>query len=543
MIKLILVAFLMLAPLCESAIYYVSKTGSDLNDGITTETAFLTIQKGLNTVATGDTLSVGPGLYEEEPTSKVDGYTLIGAGAGSTTIYGDTRVTHANVTIDGITWDGFASGVLISGGLLPTGSGCSGLLVRNCEFKRGRGIACDDGPGPTYPGTMTVRSNDFHHLIVNGAVALLGDNHIVENNVFRDSVNDALRLLGANHIFRSNYFTRIYAPADAGMNATSTTSIEIGTGDKVFTVGSGKNFTPGYRVTACSDAAPTVDFMTGFVTDYDGTSLTIQVYTFGGSGTHTDWVITTGPLDTDWAVDPILNGNHSDLIQVFDGTQFMPTTGIVFAHNLSEDCTGQFGNLENNPENTEHGDWLISNNIFNRSRIQLNNYIPNVKVIHNTFYQTGQHTTGIAARLSGGVKGEGINMEVKNNLFIYVGTTVSATDGFYSIGTSGSVAEGNIVIGTDGFLKTVGAGNWSGVEYLPDFTDAANGDFHYTTASWAYNRGVDVSSHGITTDFYGTTRTTSDIGAVAVTVEVPPPTPARRARISGGVALHGGTIQ
>lgn len=49
-------------------IYYVRKTGNDENDGLSSETAFLTIQKAASTTRAGDIVFVGSGIYDEEIT-------------------------------------------------------------------------------------------------------------------------------------------------------------------------------------------------------------------------------------------------------------------------------------------------------------------------------------------------------------------------------------------------------------------------------------------------------------------------------------------
>jgi hypothetical protein len=50
-----------------SNIYYVNAiSGDDNNDGLTLETAFATIQKGIDTAVDGKTIMVYPGIYQEE---------------------------------------------------------------------------------------------------------------------------------------------------------------------------------------------------------------------------------------------------------------------------------------------------------------------------------------------------------------------------------------------------------------------------------------------------------------------------------------------
>jgi len=49
----------------NAAEYFVGKQGNDGNDGQNREKAFATIQKGVDTLRAGDTLTIGPGEYFE----------------------------------------------------------------------------------------------------------------------------------------------------------------------------------------------------------------------------------------------------------------------------------------------------------------------------------------------------------------------------------------------------------------------------------------------------------------------------------------------
>lgn len=82
------------------------------------------------------------------------------------------------------------------------------------------------------------------------------------------------------------------AQAAAGLlDISSTTSLAIGTGSKVFTIAADKGVIAGQYVLITSDADPT-NFMYGSITTYSGTSLTVDVTSIGGSGTLADWTIT-----------------------------------------------------------------------------------------------------------------------------------------------------------------------------------------------------------------------------------------------------------
>ena len=52
---------------CKGKAYYVSGIGKDGNDGLSTNTAFQTIQKAADLVKPGDTVLVMNGLYKNTP--------------------------------------------------------------------------------------------------------------------------------------------------------------------------------------------------------------------------------------------------------------------------------------------------------------------------------------------------------------------------------------------------------------------------------------------------------------------------------------------
>lgn len=70
---------------------------------------------------------------------------------------------------------------------------------------------------------------------------------------------------------------------------TSTTSVSIGTGSKVFTVASGLGISAGQFILMASDAAPTANYMWGQIASYSSTTLTVTVLATLGSGSYADW--------------------------------------------------------------------------------------------------------------------------------------------------------------------------------------------------------------------------------------------------------------
>jgi len=63
-----LCAAFVLQAAAEGAEYFVNKQGNDANNGACRATSFLTIQKGVDTLKPGDTLTIGPGEYFENVT-------------------------------------------------------------------------------------------------------------------------------------------------------------------------------------------------------------------------------------------------------------------------------------------------------------------------------------------------------------------------------------------------------------------------------------------------------------------------------------------
>lgn len=73
-----------------------------------------------------------------------------------------------------------------------------------------------------------------------------------------------------------------------GYNATSTSSVAIGTGSKAFSIGTGYAFAAGQRARAARD---TSNYIEGLVASYTGGTLTITADRAVGSGTYTSWTL------------------------------------------------------------------------------------------------------------------------------------------------------------------------------------------------------------------------------------------------------------
>lgn len=99
------------------------------------------------------------------------------------------------------------------------------------------------------------------------------------------------------------------AVAAAGSQATSTSSIAVGTGAKTFAIQTGKGFVANNWVLIWETATP-ANAMLAQVTSYSGASLIVNSVAAGGSGTHADWSIAlTGAPATQGLTPPVGTGN------------------------------------------------------------------------------------------------------------------------------------------------------------------------------------------------------------------------------------------
>ena len=149
-------------------IYVNGSSGNDLNDGLTPETAKLTIKNDTGTVSTGVTVSISGGTYSGAGNTniKIDhDMTIIGAGKTKTTITGSGLsqifIINDNVKfiLKNMTLANGKSGY--GGGILNQGH----TTVDNCVFTECYTIYAYMGGGSaianTYYSTLTISNTDF----------------------------------------------------------------------------------------------------------------------------------------------------------------------------------------------------------------------------------------------------------------------------------------------------------------------------------------------------------------------------------------------
>ena len=101
-----------------------------------------------------------------------------------------------------------------------------------------------------------------------------------------------------------------------GSQATSTTSMTIGTGSKSFTLAqTGKSFVVGQWVNITDAANPSVNWMTGAITAFNAATgaITVNVAFSSGSGTIASWVVTQATATNSL---PTATGNEGKMLAV-----------------------------------------------------------------------------------------------------------------------------------------------------------------------------------------------------------------------------------
>ena len=213
-------------------------------------------------------------------------------------------------------------------------------------------------------------------------------------------------------------------------------------------------------------------------------------------------------------------GNHADIFQTFGNSN----TNVTSRNFLVERClfrngTAQLGNLDK--FDSDIGDWTFRNNIFYRCGGQLNCYIPGVRFLNNTFFETTRETqlrfTVATSNLRRGIPH---STWVVGNIFARCSDLPSsANHGFYSLATAyatNCVIDYNMIYGTGGAIKNLIPGfdlhGINGGDAL--FVNESTVDFSLSTNSPAIAASTNLSAF-FTSDYYGNTRTNWDIGAIS----------------------------
>lgn len=172
------------------ATYYVATTGNDSTGTGSISNPWRNIEKGLNTMASGDTLNVRAGTYNSDG-SQLNGFktgisaaqpTIIQAYPGESVTYLDTTdrlnmvsiAGKSNIWISGITFDGQSQ----SASNIKIDSGSQRITITNCVIKNthdGHGILISNTGSGAELGLHTIVNSQF---LTNGWAALISDSDL-----------------------------------------------------------------------------------------------------------------------------------------------------------------------------------------------------------------------------------------------------------------------------------------------------------------------------------------------------------------------------
>lgn len=462
----------------------------------------------------GHTIQVGPGTFAaltatpyagSSDGSRITIQGTLSSGTRLTTIYG-LAISKSYYTVRD----------LICQGMINLASAATtGVTVDNCEIWRSF-ILVNLASGTT--NFSLINSEIHHNGSSTGAVNLVGTGHLVENCYFHDNQGrDIFKINGTSNLtVRRCRFIGLTTGTGGPPSTTSTTTNTVGVGTKVFTVASsGLPYYPNdafiaYQSGGDWNNTPGNGWMKGFILDYTGDQLTMQVISTYGSGSYSSWVIGSGSKVDD---------DHADIMQSFT----YDSHDVLFERNFIKNCATQMGNFESN-NNANLRDYTWRNNVIINSRLQANIYAQGFKFYNNTVYQSNW-TNGWEGKTSA-TKGSGNPITVFNNIFCQVGTPASGASSPYSgFGGSNDYADYNFLSNyPDDAIKSAtgytltGSRNINDGAYTPYdlFVDPDNDDLRLKPGSPAIGSGADVSVvAGFTDDYNGSHRNTWDRGAYA----------------------------
>jgi|GEM_PF-1096396 len=202
------------------AVYYVRKTGSDLETGTSPSRAWRTVGKAASTMLDGDTVYVGAGVYTESVTETTDG-TAIGPIRYIADVDGTRTGDAGDVVIDAggaefafriddsayIVLDGFtirgATGGADPAGIQVRSDGSDNVVIRRCRiYGNQKGLSIHDG------GAATIEDNTVSGNAAEGVELRDSDGTVVVNNLIYGngasglvSDSDAGLLVEANTVY------------------------------------------------------------------------------------------------------------------------------------------------------------------------------------------------------------------------------------------------------------------------------------------------------------------------------------------------------
>lgn len=181
------------------ATYYVRKSGSDGNNGLSSTTAFATIGKAASVMSAGDTVRVGAGIYNE---------TVVPAQSGATS----TPVSYIADRNGFYTGDKGATVLDGKNSLchaFDLSSGRNFLVIDGFEATNYKSCSSEDAAFHFAGGNT---NNIYRNLIARDTkrdgFVIGGSNNTLENCLAHDSGDDGLEIKGDNNTVRNCTFTK-----------------------------------------------------------------------------------------------------------------------------------------------------------------------------------------------------------------------------------------------------------------------------------------------------------------------------------------------
>lgn len=197
----------------QAATFHVAKGGSDSNNG-SPSTPFLTVMKGVNTAVPGDTVRIGPGIYEEVVSTVRPGLSnspIILDGQSGATIrqlfFKHSFVVVQNMTISGthpmfsrlVYFDFGAHSCIMSNNILDA---LGAHKVFGIQWRLS--TVSPFGNGEVASDALIV-SNTIRNLSGYVFVMLGGDRNVIRGNFLRDGPQgDFFNVFGRNHLIAGN---------------------------------------------------------------------------------------------------------------------------------------------------------------------------------------------------------------------------------------------------------------------------------------------------------------------------------------------------
>jgi hypothetical protein len=422
--------------------YYVTKTGSDSNAGMTPDAPLLTIQRALNLAVTnGAVINVDAGDYPEYVTTVANNVTIRGDEDGETSLRGLWVNGEDNVTVERLTfWKGQGVGVSYTSSVRI--SGADSTVIKDCVFR--------DSPVLNRTNwTFSSVSNSIYSVSgsdwaaagfeVGGKIrtgASTYPPYAFENSdrnfTISSIVGDAVYVVEAVDVeTNASPWSIIYAsPADH----TGVRGIEIVVSSTTPCSNTriiGNTFTNIYAIgISTADGGPTEISGNTFDTTawasirYGGDNLTVASNLFLDCQNFVYY--TTGETNLH-----VGGSDYWDFVQGFVRTDSTPGTNITISRNWFENIHNPLGQLSGDISSG----WTVTSNVFVGVAKQWDGmFRGSPTVLNNTFYRVSfdNSSSGHAILLNA----LATNIVVMRNAFIDVGDHGDTnSEGFYATAT------------------------------------------------------------------------------------------------------------